>query len=388
MLQSYSLHTSEIDDVDAALQDINTQISAFPLLKNSVGIVACHYDFISGGVLKALEESLPFPLIGITTFYQRTAQVSGLFELTITVLTSDDVCFAVANCTPENSAGTPAEKVQSTYEKAFAIHGQKPSAIFSFLTINRPVTGDEYLRLLDQASGGVPSFGGITTGDDDTGSNIFVVCQGTVLEEGFAILLLVGNVEANFYYGNCKTENLLQMTATVTKATENALEELNGQPAAAYLYKHGFELDEESRDRISVIPYLYKMPDDDAIIARTMCGFTPGGELRFLGEIPENALFRIGTNSMKDVLDTTQKTIETAVQENGDAALMLLFSCIGRYITLGMDPTSEMERVAQCVPAGLPYLACYVGGEICPTGTPGAFENHYHNASFIICTLK
>lgn len=387
MIKAYTLHTTEIDDLAAAQSDIAAQLGSLPLLQHSVGILVCHYDYVSGGIAEAVCQSLPFPSVGITTFYQAATGASGLFGLTITVLTSSSVRFAVA-CSQPNDESLPAPTaVKSTYQAAYNTYGEKPSLIFSFLSVNRPISGDEYLCLLDEYSGGVPQFGAVTTGDDEVGTNVYVFCNGVASYWGCAVLLFIGPVDAGFYFGNYKEDKLLEMTATVTAAEGERVLQLNGQPAVSYLRKSGFVLDDAERDRISNIPLLFKAPGSGALIARTLAGFDGDGAIKCLGEIPAGSLLRVGTVSMEDTLDTSLETMRRAVDENPNAAAFFIFSCVGRYITLGMDPTSEMESVTREIPAQSCYMACYAGGEICPTG-PGTGKNCYHNASFVVCALN
>ncbi|MDL2217474.1 FIST C-terminal domain-containing protein [Christensenellaceae bacterium OttesenSCG-928-M15] len=387
MIKAYSITTTEIDDVEAALQDILAQTKRLPLKKNNVGIVVCHHDFVNGGIVRAASGALPFPLVGITTFYQAAPSVMGLFELTITVLSSDDVCFSVAFGEDATGDGDPKNIVFETYERARRVYEKQPSLIMSFLSMNRPTSGDEYLRYIDEISGGVNNFGAVATGDDEAGENLFVLCGETASFTGFAVLLFIGAVEANFYYGNYKPDKMLELTATVTRAEGTKLYELNGQPAVAYLRKSGLSLMDSERDKINTIPLLFKMPGDDALIARNFAGFDDDGALLGLAEIPEQATLKIGTFSIEDILDVSDDTIKQALRENPQAEAIFMFSCLGRYIILGLDPTLEMEHVVSAVKNDAPYLMSYVGGEICPVVSAGKMRNCYHNASFIVCTL-
>lgn len=389
MIRTYSLHTSEIDDPELAAGEIAAQVKAIELLAHSVGIVICHHDFVMGEALSAIVEVLPFPVIGSTSFYQSAPGATGLFELTITVLTSDDVRFAVAGTGAEPPSLGPEALVQGTYRRAYDVYGEKPAMIFSFMSVHRPISGDEYVRLVDEASGGVPNFGGVTTGDDESGTNVFVLYGDEVSTYGFAMLLVVGDIDARFYMGNFKEEQLMGMTTTVTKAEGVVVYELNDQPATAYLAEHGFTLSDEERSLISNIPFLIKVPGETTMIARTLVDFAEDGSLTFLAEVPVGSVMRIGMASIDKILEVSHEVTQQAVHENPNAQAMFLFSCVGRYITLGLSPTSEMVHVAEVIPADLPYIACYVGGEICPIahGRSTAPSNRYHNMSFIVCVL-
>lgn len=388
MVKSYSLHTSEIDIAQEARDDILQQLGQVPLLQNSVGIIVCHYDFVDNGIVALLAEALPFPLVGFTTFYQATPKTNGLFELSITILTSDDVRFAVSCSTAQEREDAPQERVEHAYRAAFQVHGEAPAAIMSFLSVNRPVSGDEYLRLLDACSGGVPGFGGITTGDDETGANVYVICKDEVFSEGFAMLLIIGEVDARFYSGHYREDKLLEMTATVTKATGVVVKQLNQQPATEFLDKNGIAINPDGSTTLLTVPFLHRRPGETALVARTMGGYNQAGEALFFGEIPEGSLFRIGTASTQDILMVSRGTLEKALEDNENASVLLLFSCVGRFMALGLETTSEMDFVTDSIPQGLPYLAAYVGGEICPVVNNGKAENRYLNSSFVVFSLS
>lgn len=386
MIKTYSVYTSEVDAPKIAVEDIQNQIDILPLCRNSVGIVACHYDFVENGILSALQKKLPFPLIGITTFYQATANTSGLFELTITVLTSDDVHFLLAYSAADQE-NSPRERIERVYSKNMENSGESPALILNFLSANRPLSGDEYLRLLDDVAGGIPAFGMVNSGEDDSGVNIYVFCCDEVFSEGFAMLFLTGDVSFKTYATTAYEERLLGVSTTVTKADETTVEELNGLPAMTYLKRNGVALDEAFGDIVTPIPFYCRFPGDEVLIGRALKSF--GGEkLEFMAEFPEGSLMRIGTMTAKDILDESRSLIRQAVEENPNAELFLIGSCVGRYIILGLETTSEMDCVTSEIPEATNYLACYVGGEICPVKQDGALINRFHNNSLIVCVIR
>lgn len=385
VIKTFLLKTSEPDDLDAALGEIDEQLEGITLLKNSVGLLCCHFDFVNSGIVRELMRRLPFPLVGITSFYQSTKQVSGLFELTITILTSDDVSFALS-CDSGNEASNR-ERIKSAYNKALG-DGPTPAVIFSFLSFHRPVTGDEYLRLLDEVSGGVCSFGGVSAGDDESNENMYVFCDGEVFTRGFAMLLLFGELELNYYFGSYLDQRLLAKSAIITKSEGCVVRSLDHKSAAGFLRSVGVTLDEEEKNQVSTIPYLIRRPGDSTLIARTMAGFGDTGELNFLAEMPEGSLLRTGTVTTEDILSVSHAVTELAMRENEDAVLLLIFSCLGRFITLGLDSTAEMDHIRGAIPESTSFLACYAAGEICPVKENGSYVNRYHNSSYVICTLK
>lgn len=387
MIHPYILHTSEVDIPGVAVNDILEQFSKCSLSKNTVGILVCHYDFVENGIVSALQEVLPFPLVGITTFYQKTPPASGLFELTITVLSSDDVRFSLARCFPSDKEQAAA-RIGDAYQAAFDQYGEEPSLVLSFLSANRPISGDEYLRSLDCVSGGVPSFGVVNSGEDESGANIYVICEGEAFLEGAVMLLLIGEIKARMYTNDKPEDRLLAISTTVTKGEGVIVRELNGEPAVTYLKKNGIALDDTDAGIISSIPFYCRISKEDVLLSRTLKSVAPDGSLEFMAEIPEGALLRVGTVTSDDILEESRSVMQRAVQENPEAVLFLIGSCVGRFITLGLETTAEMDYALAVVPEGRNYMASYVGGEICPVYKDGRLVNRYHNNSFIILALS
>lgn len=388
MICTYNLFTSEVDVIPSAVDDIQKQLAAVSLRKNTVGILVCHYDYVEYGVVSALKDILPFPLIGITTFYQATPQTSGLFDLTVTILTSDDVEFSLAYDVTGVNTLAPRERIEQIYQTASAGHDAPPAFIISFLSANRSISGDEYLRFLDQASGGVPSFGVVNSGEEDSGANIYIISDKEAFSDGSALLLLYGDVQARTYINEPPVERLLELSATVTATDGVVVKEINSQPAMTYLKKNGVDLDDISESVITAVPFYYRLPEEEKLTGRIIKNILPDGSIEFMAEIPEGAILRVGVITADDILEGSYNILKKAVAENPEASAFLIASCVGRFITLGLETTAEMDHTLAVIPEGKNYLASYVGGEICPVDVNGQLVNRYHNNTFIVLALQ
>lgn len=386
-IRSYSLYTTEIDDAGAAAAEIRRQLGGVSLLANSVGILTCHYDYFASGAVAAVAEALPFPVVGYTTFYQVVPEHKGLFELCLTVLTSDSVRFGTTFVNADEGQ-SPYELIAGAYEDACAGEQEPPSLLMSFISAARPISGDAFLRILDGASGGVPCFGAVAISDRDDGQNTYVLAGERLAEMGFVLLAMFGEVESDFYYGSFTEEMMLSVTATVTETEGTVVKKLNRQSAVAFLEKSGLEIDDANRHGLVTIPFLHRRPGEDAAVARTMMNFNDEGHAIFLGEIPENSSLRIGYATPDDLLSVTAATAHEAIAGSGEDAIYFMFSCVGRYLTLGLDSEVELRRATEGLPAEASFLATYVGGEICPVLVGGRLLNRYHNSSFVICALR
>lgn len=387
MLTSYTLCTEEIDRPEAACADITGQLANAALGQNTIGIIACHYEFVLSGAYEAICGALPFPVIGCTTFNQATSCAGGLFALTITVLTSDDVHFATAYAAGLTGEQDPLTVASSAVSQVLEWETDSPSMLLSFLSLNLPFSGDGYLRQLDARCPGVPHFGAIATGEDESGDRTFVLCQGKALTDGFAALLCYGPMTARFYYGSFPEERLIAQSTTVTKSHGKWVETLGQQSALDFMKRCGFEGTQEAKAGLVTIPLMHRREQDEPLIARTMVDFNEEGHALFFGELPEGSVLRIGSATMDELLDVTHGVVQRAVAENGDAATLLLFSCMGRYISLGMEITSEIDAAQAEIPDGMHFLFTYASGEICPITAHGETLNRFHNSSIVVCAL-
>lgn len=379
MIDAHSLHTAQIDFPDQAVAEIQQQLGAVQLRKNSAGILICHYDFVQSGAVAALCRALSFPVVGYTTLNQATQAVCGPFELTLTVLTSDDVEFSAAA-----ASGTD---VAAVYGKACAGRTQPPTLVFGFIAMQAALGGDEFIHRLNAASGGVPIFGALSAGEDDLEDSGQVLCGDNTLSDGFALLHLYGPVQARFYYGNHPQQKLLEYSARVTSMDGTLLKELDGRPALELLKKNGFLPGEDARKGLLSMPFLFRPAGEEMLISRTMADYTDEGWCRLFGQIPDDATFFCGTTTMQDLLNISRQTVQQAVDESPNAALLVAFSCVGRYISLGLDITSELDCAAEPIQKDMPFLMAYAGGELCPAMGVQGMQNQFHNSSFIVCTL-
>ena len=87
--------TAEVDEYDEAIDEIKSRIDLSTLKKHTGGIIFCHGDFIESGMVEALCAALPFPVIGMTSLATANPSTYSQFDLNLTVLTSDEVSFAV-----------------------------------------------------------------------------------------------------------------------------------------------------------------------------------------------------------------------------------------------------------------------------------------------------
>lgn len=381
MLRSYTLTTGEIDMAEEAVSDILAQLGHCQLGKNTVGIVVCHHDFVTGGVYQAVASAMPFPLVGFTSYLQTSEKGSGPYFLDITVLTGDDVCFSTASLDPADESE---RAVAHAYGRASAALDAAPAVVFTFISQQMPMENSDYVRLLGDASGGVPSFGGVSINSGAKGDPTYVLLGDRLITEGAIMLLVGGNVRADFGYANFPISNISPVNAIVTRADGEWVREINGTPMLEYLKKGNYLADGDLQLALAMLPILFQPKGASRPIGRNVRGVNEQGHIQFFGGVPEGSALRIGRNMIEDIVPIARGLASDMRDRNPDAKAFLVFSCVARYVALTGAPMSEMADITEALPKDTPLAACYVYGEVCPTSDG---DNRFHNGSIIACAL-
>jgi len=155
-------YTTELDDEKLAIEQIRSQLKFDEgLMKNTIGIVACHYEFILSGVFKAVCQTLPFSVVGNISSAQSASGKSGTLLMSLTVMTSDDVEFDKV-ITPSLMT-EPGQAIAESYKSG--CREEKPELILAFAPFIISNCGDEYVNVISEVSGGVPCFGTLSVDD-------------------------------------------------------------------------------------------------------------------------------------------------------------------------------------------------------------------------------
>ncbi len=389
MMKTLTANTYEIDDIDSAVRDILAQLdfAANPLLSHSVGIISCYAEYIDSGLITALNDALPFDIIGATTIVCGVPQGEGDTMLSLLVLTSDDVEFATAASAPvmEEEEAPLAEM----YKTAAGKLTQKPALMLSFAPLLTHVGGDYYAERMSSISGGLPNFGSYAVDHNSDYHDSKVILNGEAWADRFAILLLAGNLQPSFYIGTISDTKIFPERGAVTASKGNLLQTIDGVPAVDYLQSLGLTKNEDgSITGINTFPIIVDYNDGTMPVIRAMFAATPEGAVVCGGNTPAGATLSMGSFDPDEIRGTTMGTIEKAIADRPDA-VFLIFSCIGRFFALGYEGMAEMKAGNELLQkAGRPFISSYSGGELCPVyAADGTTLNRNHNNTLIICAL-
>lgn len=392
VLLTQQAFTLEADDVDAAVAEILEQLNLDELKANSLGLVSALPAFVESGVVAALQEALPFELVGQTSIATSASGSDDMDQLSLLVLTADDVEFSLSLSSP--ITGETSEPLSTAYSQATEGHTERPQFILGYVPLLLTASGDFFVESISKASGGVPFFAALAVDDTMDYHTSQVIYKGQGYRDQMAFVLFYGNVQPHFYMAGITHGRVFDKTGVVTSSAGSQLKTINDAPVSEFLVSLGINPNEEGEFvGINSFPYIVDYNDGTDPVIRVMFAVTPEGSAVCGGDIPEGATLAVSYFDTDEIMDSSSaciKQIAADIEAEGRQAV-LAFSCIGRYFTLSFEPDAEARLLHEALDTkGIPYTFTYCGGEICPVpGTEGSKEltNRAHNSTFIAVTL-
>jgi hypothetical protein len=355
------------------------------LLSNSVGIIACHYEFVNTGVVEELCRALPFPVVGCTTLGNATRDERGLELLSVSVLTSDDVAFSTA-MSAELDAGDIMPSISGAYKRALADLGAEPAMILVYAPLMLSLGAVPIMNAITSLSGGIPVFGAISCDSTSDYHESRVIHNGTAAANTLALVLLKGNVRPRFYVNSVPEASIRKLNALVTDSDGCLIKKVNDMPFLDYLESVGISK-AGVVSSIGSFPLMVDYNDGSTPTGRAIYSTTPEGYALLGGEVPVGSVIAMANLDYAGVLETAGEAMEEAIAQ-GAVSGILVYPCLTRNFALGANSDDEMKKIAETLGGRHPYQICYAGGEICPVFTgDGKLLNRVHNLTCIICVL-
>ena len=385
MIKTFVASTAEVDDVATAVEEIVSQLDlAGGLLKNSIAIMSCHYEFVDSGVVKAVCDALPFDVAGTISSPLSGAGEMDSFLMTVMVITADDVEFVNVLTSSLNEA--PGQVIAKSYEEAAAARTDKPELILAFAPFMMQNSGDEYVETISKASGGVPCFGTLAVDDTLDFSSCYLLHNGQDYPDRMSMILCYGNISPKFYLVSMSHDKVLDKSAVITKSEGHVIMELNGRPVDAFLGDLGLIQVTEGRYAMSSLPFFLDYNDGTPKVSKNIITLTPERHVLCASAMPEGCTVQIAQTDKNDIMLTTKQATQQILEDVKNASALLIYSCVGRCMVLGGDQFDEMRLVEDALAGSVPYMMMYSGGEICPTLVEdGKATNRFHNNAFIAC---
>ena len=384
MIKMYTARTSEIDEISEAINEIKDQIDFSALKKNSGGIIFCHIDYIESGVIEALCKELPFDVIGMTSMVGADEHGYGLYDLTLTVLTSDEVTFEVGMTNRINPDNYIAE-IDRLFNDIRGKVDHDPAMIFTFMPYMRDIAGCEVVAAMDKSCHGIPMWGSITNNIDFNYETVQTICNGKWLPEGVAMMFVNGPVEPKFIVSSIPERNISTNRGIITKSEGSVLREVNDTPILEYLANMGLII---TKDNITTTPLMVYYSDEEEPVALGFYTLYDDGSILTGGEMPEGVSFSVGSIDAKGIFESAEHGL-IQIADYKDRQVTLMLPCVTRYIMLAPDQESELRLISERLAgSGYPFMMGYSGGEICPmVGKDGRLHNRFHNYTFCACVI-
>jgi hypothetical protein len=382
MIRSFTATTREVDDVQVATAEILNAINPERnLLKNSLGVISCFSEFAETGVLAAICEALPFDCIGATTCICSAGGQTDQILFAITVFTSDDCSFDTISIPVGENYD---DSISNSLSKKLQNNDERPSLMLGYFPLINTISGDMLLTAIDKTTGGIPLFGTVAVDHKIDYSTAMTIHNGKGYREAVVLGMIYGPVNYSFEIASLNEDKIRKQRAIITSSDGNILISVNGKAALEYLEEIGLQR-EELLAGLGILPLVIDHKDGTKPIARAVFAITPNGNAVCGGAMPINATLAIGRVDMVDVLSTTEKNFKPMVERN---CTVLSYSCIARYIALGVNQGAEAEKIADLA-RDMRYLFAISGGEMCPLfDASGNLKNYFHNYTNVFCKLS
>ena len=380
MIRMYTACTEEMDDPDLAVMEIISKLALKTrLLRNAVGIIACDHEFLETGVVAALSRALPFDVAGCTTLSSAAQGISGPEILSISVLTSDDVRFAAALSPPLGADDLDAP-VHRVFAEARSALGQAPDFMLAYLPFIPNRSGSLILRALDEASGGVPVFGGLSCAQVPNHTEGWAIHNGAAQRGAASLILMAGNVRPRFFMQSVPASALPHEHGVITDAEGFILKKINNITFAEYIKKIG------RREMISqAIPLM--MDGGGGSVMFAVQGITQEGYAICGVEPAVNARIAFGQVERRKILEAAESATKTLL-ETADGQGILIHLCLARSLFPGTNSQTEMRLIMEMIGETHPYHICYSAGELCPVPDGDhAARNRLHNYAYTACVF-
>jgi hypothetical protein len=387
MLKMLTAFTSEIDEPEAAVDELLEQLNIENnLLKNSVGIVSCYYEFLETGVVEALCAQLPFDVVGCTVIGNAVNAAAGMEQLSIAVLTSDELNFSTA-FSDEISPNDVDGPIDGAYQDACGKLSGQPSCILAFAPITTDISGEHMLKVLDRVSGGTPIFGTLSNDTSPTYENAKTFRNGEMHAYKIALILIGGDFNPKFFVTALSERNIQQQSAVVTESEGYRLKRVNDMHLLDYLTSIG--VDTHGLAAVTTLPFLVDYKDGTKPTACSMYSITEEGALCGVA-IPEGASLTFASVDYNSVLETAETAATTALAyaEERGASGMIAIPCLSRCLVITPTSEAEMEKTREIIGDRMPFIFIYSGGEICPVyNTQGDMINRFHNLTYTVAVF-
>ncbi len=248
--------------------------------------------------------------------------------------------------------------------------------------------GEEIIKgIEDGFGGGATIFGGMA-GDDLTltGPKAFSLGKSSIT--GLVALIIDEDKIAISGVATCGWKPI-GITKTITKSRGNIVYTIDDKPALDLVMKYlGLNLEEQINNTVfnlgAYYPLQLEREGAPAVMRTAQMGNVEDRSLICAGNVPQGAKVRFSLPPDFDVIDTVESECKELKDEQAqDADAVIMFSCISRYLSLGVMTSEEIDRVKKIWNA--PMIGFFSYGEY---GKSKRGKHEFHNNTCCVVVLK
>jgi hypothetical protein len=357
---------------------------------HTLGILTCHPEFVHSGVVAALLEAMPFPLVGMTTSCVGVGQIppedqdraEGALRLTMMVLTGEDVRFELVTSDPLS-----ADTDMPTLARKMLAGRDTPAMLLAFTPAHSTVPGDALCSAVSLAMPDVPLFGGV--GVDDSAlynEDCYAITPTGTVQDAFVVVLLYGEATPAFFTASVPADRMMSGSWHITDSEGSLLRTVNDRPVMEYLEDLGLTRSLAEDGALTSLSLIVEEPGKPPY-SHTMLAINADGSLLCGGWMPCGSEIRLARFEKPAMLSAADGILKTALNDSRRPVALLVWCCATRAAVLGDDPLAEVRLLRQAA-GDIPFLLAYAGGEICSgVDEGGQVFNQFHNQSFTLCAL-
>ncbi len=372
-MKSLQAFTEEIDDLDVAIEEIKKQLDLSQLLKNTCAIINCSSEVDVEEFRDKLCKEFDFPFVGCTGLGMLSSEGFSQCSISMLVLTADDCTFEIG-MTGEIDSVEDMALISQEYNRIAAKTASRAGMIFAYTPWWKELVSDYVVRILDEASGGVPVFGGIAS-DDWAFDKNYVFNNEKISGTAVVMMLVHGNVKPVFTIEH-STTGLTNSHKIVTRSEDTKVYSLNDETATEYLAGVGIT---NPKDNVLLdylaTPFISTITTEDGDeidVLRALVNINHAEEsCSFIGSVEEGSELNMVLISKKDIEGSVKKAFDDIFEmidkeKDYQYSTILCSSCVARYSLIVSDKNTEGKAYVNRLPEGINVQGFYSYGEYCP----------------------
>lgn len=228
---------------------------------------------------------------------------------------------------------------------------------------------------------GTPIFGGLA-GDDANFHETFIFNKEEAINYGILGLILDGDkiemkgIASSGWVG-------IGSEKTITKSENNVVYTIDNEHALD-VYMSYLSVKESDLPQIGIeYPLLVKRKDGTFILRAVLDVNIENRSLTFAGSVPMGAKVKFSSSPGFNAMDNVKTELQSYFNNQDEADVMLLFSCMARHLALGPMVEDEIKKAYELW--NKPLIGFFTYGEI---GTSKTGVCDLHNQTYTLALLK